>query len=279
MPLRDQPYLPLYIQDFMTDEKLIECSASATGIYIRIMCILHKQDKYGKLLLKQKYKQTPKQISNFAYQLATSLPYTFAEIESALNELLSEQVLHIDGEFLLQKRMVRDNEISEKRAKSGSKGGKKTTKKIASQFAQAKPQAKYENESEYESESKNEFNLGKSENPLPENNFPQIQIWIEELKTSDHVFQQKVMSAGIKISTTELIEALDDYEGLLAQYPAKQKVVDIYQFRIAALKHVKEYMTKKPIAKQKPMAEIIDKNKFKPYAEQQRQRQQDGRTN
>lgn len=121
--------------------------------------------------------------------------------------------------------------------------------------------------------------LGKSENPLPENNFPQIQIWIEELKTSDHVFQQKVMSAGIKISTTELIEALDDYEGLLAQYPAKQKVVDIYQFRIAALKHVKEYMTKKPIAKQKPMAEIITNDKFKQLGAEQRQRQQDGRTN
>ena len=58
MALRDQPYLPLYVQDFLTDEKLIECSASATGVYIRVMCIMHKSDPYGMILLKQKDKQT-----------------------------------------------------------------------------------------------------------------------------------------------------------------------------------------------------------------------------
>ena len=42
MALRDQPYLPLYVQDFLTDEKLAECSAMATGVYIRLMCIMHK---------------------------------------------------------------------------------------------------------------------------------------------------------------------------------------------------------------------------------------------
>lgn len=29
MALRDQPYLPLYVQDFLTDEKLRECSYEA----------------------------------------------------------------------------------------------------------------------------------------------------------------------------------------------------------------------------------------------------------
>ena len=42
MALRDQPYIPLYVQDFMTDEKLSECSAESTGVYIRVMCIMHK---------------------------------------------------------------------------------------------------------------------------------------------------------------------------------------------------------------------------------------------
>jgi hypothetical protein len=66
MALRDQPYIPLYIQDFLTDEKLIECSAQATGVYVRLMCIMHKSEDYGKILLRQKDKQKPKQIENFA---------------------------------------------------------------------------------------------------------------------------------------------------------------------------------------------------------------------
>jgi len=55
MALRDQPYLPLYVQDIMTDEKLNECSAASHGIYIKgIMCLMHKSETYGKIMLKHK---------------------------------------------------------------------------------------------------------------------------------------------------------------------------------------------------------------------------------
>ncbi len=54
MALRNQPYFPLYVQDFLTDEKLAECSAESTGVYIRLMCILHKSEEYGCILLKTK---------------------------------------------------------------------------------------------------------------------------------------------------------------------------------------------------------------------------------
>lgn len=132
MALRDQPYLPLYVQDFLTDEKLMECSASATGIYIRLLCIMHKSDEYGVILLKQKDKQTDNQIKNFAIKLAKYLPYSTDEIVSGITELLSEGVLQNGGNKLSQKRMIRDNEISLIRAKSGKKGGL---------FAQAKIKA------------------------------------------------------------------------------------------------------------------------------------------
>lgn len=144
MALRDQPYIPLYIQDFMTDEKLIECSAKATGVYVRLMCIMHKSEVYGKILLKQKDKQKPKQIENFAIKLGKQMPYSVQEVQDSLEELLSEQVLSIDGDFLIQKRMVNDNLLSLKRAEAGSKGGK---------FAQAKVKAKTLSKSEYEIES------------------------------------------------------------------------------------------------------------------------------
>ena len=171
MALRNQPYLPLYIQDFMTDEKLAECSAQATGVYIRIMCLMHKSETYGKVLLKQKHKQTDKQIKNFALMVARNLPYTSDVVLLGLEELLLEGVLQIEGDYLVQKRMVKDNDISEKRSVSGKLGGEKTKLKT-NKFAQAKVQANTEYEIEYENEIENEFktdSFGKSKNLLNNN--------------------------------------------------------------------------------------------------------------
>jgi len=164
MALRNQPYIPLYVQDFLTDEKLCECSASSTGVYIRLMCIMHKSDNYGKILLKQKHKQHQSIIKNFASILVRNMPYTIDVIESAITELLDEGVLQIEGDFLLQKRMVKSNEISEIRAKSGQIGGDKTQKrnrKLSSKFAKANIEAITENESVIENESKNEIIIKK----------------------------------------------------------------------------------------------------------------------
>jgi hypothetical protein len=153
MALRDQPYLPLYIQDFLTDEKLIECSAKATGVYVRLMCIMHKSEEYGKILLKQKDKQTSEQAKNFACKLAKQMPYSLDVVETSLIELLAENVIHIEGDFLCQKRMIKDNALSLLRAKSGKKGGKFAQAKI-----KAKPQAKTEYETDTEYEDDNVFN-------------------------------------------------------------------------------------------------------------------------
>ena len=147
MALRDQPYLPLYVQDFLTDEKLMECSASATGIYIRVICIMHKSEPYGTILLKQKDKQTDNQIKNFALKLAKYLPYNIDEIVKGLTELINEGVLQNGGNKLLQKRMIKDNELNIIRAKAGKKGGLKTQL-----FAKAKSEANTENENENENE-------------------------------------------------------------------------------------------------------------------------------
>ncbi|MGI6337851.1 MAG: hypothetical protein ACOXZV_00545 [Bacteroidales bacterium] len=152
MALRDQPYLPLYIQDFITDEKLIECSASATGVYIRLMCIMHKSDDYGMILLKQKDKQDQSTLQNFAIKIARFMPYTVTEIKDGLAELLENGVIQIIGSNkMVQKRMVRDNEISEIRSKAGKKGGLKTQ-----EFAKAKIKANTEIENEYDINKKKE---------------------------------------------------------------------------------------------------------------------------
>jgi hypothetical protein len=128
MALRDQPYLPLYIKDIMTDEKLIECSAEAHGIYLRLLCILHKQEKYGLLCLKQKYKQTESKILDFARMLVKQMPFSMEVIAKGLEELVSEDVIKIDEDFLYQKRMVKDGEISIMRTEVGKLGGSSVTK-------------------------------------------------------------------------------------------------------------------------------------------------------
>lgn len=149
MALRDQPYLPLYIQDYLTDEKLNECSASTQGIYIKIMCLMHKSETYGKILLKQKYKQNESTCLDFGLQLANHLPFSEAELSNAIKELLNENVCFLDGDYLCQKRMINDNNLSIIRAEAGKKGGEKTQEKNK-KFAKAKSKANTENEYEYE---------------------------------------------------------------------------------------------------------------------------------
>lgn len=172
MSLRNQPYIPLYVQDFMTDEKLNECSAAANGVYIRLMCLMHKSEEYGTILLKQKDKQNESNIQNFACKLVKNMPFTVEEIFNGLKELVEENVVHIEGDKLIQKRMIKDNYISEIRSNAGSKGGNKRKKEtqnedFASDFAQAKNEAKQQaktkqnTENEYENEIENETEIKK----------------------------------------------------------------------------------------------------------------------
>lgn len=147
MALRDQPYLPLYVQDFMCDEKLRECDAESVGVYIFLMCLMHKSEEYGAITLRdsdwEKYEKSHKQnesktpskneandeqkigaISVFAFRLEKQLPFHEDVIERGITELLSAGVLSMDGVTLYQKRMVQDGNLSEIRAKSGKRGGK-----------------------------------------------------------------------------------------------------------------------------------------------------------
>lgn len=133
MALKDQPYLPLYIKDFEGATKLRECNAEATGVYIRIMCLMHKSNPYGKILLEQKYQQEYQQMGEqkistcsdfvgaFAIKLKRHLPYSLLEIARGVCELLDNKVLYIEGDYIAQERMVKDGIISEKRAIAGKK--------------------------------------------------------------------------------------------------------------------------------------------------------------
>lgn len=150
MALRNQPYFPLYVQDYLTDEKLNNCSAATQGIYIKILCVLHKQDEYGCILFKQNPKQKLSKVEYFAYKLSKQLTFELNEIREALEELLEENVLSVDDEKLYQRRMVKDNKISEARSKAGKSGGGNPilSKDLFKQNHKQNP----ENENEFENE-------------------------------------------------------------------------------------------------------------------------------
>ena len=131
MALRNQPYIPLYVQDYLTDEKLNRCSPATQGVYIKILCVLHKCEPYGRVLFKQMDKQVVKQnlsmMQFFVYWFADQLAFRDKVIEDAIDELIDNDVLKIEqtdfGAILYQKRMVKDFEKSQARSEAGKKGG------------------------------------------------------------------------------------------------------------------------------------------------------------
>lgn len=167
MALRDQPYLPLYVQDVLTDEKLSCCSLSSIGVYFKVICVLHKSETYGGILFKQIPKQNFSTWQYFVWVLSKQTGIQEKEINDALDELTFFGVMQIDENyngngipFLYQKRMVKDCEISIKRALSAKKGGgnpqlkKEKNKEIL--FKQTSKQTDKQN-TEYEYTNENEY--------------------------------------------------------------------------------------------------------------------------
>jgi uncharacterized protein YdaU (DUF1376 family) len=153
MALRDQPYFPLYVQDYLTDEQLNICSWSTQGIYIKILCILHKQKEYGTILFKQNDKQNVSTCLDFASILIRLLPCQMDEMVKALEELIENGVLIIEGNKLYQKRMVKDGKISIARSTAGKIGGGNPN--LFKQKSKQKSKQNPEYENEYENENIN----------------------------------------------------------------------------------------------------------------------------
>lgn len=165
MALRDQPYFPLYVQDYLTDEKLNMCSASTQGIYIKMLCVLHKQGSYGSILFENLFKQNPKQnfsvYQKFAFVFAKQISFSFEEITDAIEELIHYGVIKIteNENELFQPRMKKDGQTSIKRSISAKNGGGNPKLKVKKEakilFKQKdKQNTEYVNEYEYVNDNK-----------------------------------------------------------------------------------------------------------------------------
>ena len=259
MALRDQPYLPLYIQDIMTDEKLNECSAATHGIFIKgIMCLMHKSEQYGKILLKQKDKQSTDQIKNFAVKMKKHLPYEVEEIQTALVELLTEKVLKIEGDSLCQKRMIEDNRISELRAQSGKKGAEKkdfakaNTKANQQANSPTNTQANSENEYESENESVSGIELKEKESEknsidesVPrESNDHMTEEWFAKIFDSNYMGSLTMPFRGLNLQQ-ELSDFKVKVRGAPSEY--KRDSGGIRNAFLYQLRQAREKKTGKPV--------------------------------
>lgn len=247
MAKRNDPFLPLYVNDFLSDEKLAECSAEATGVYIRLMCLMHKSEVYGTILLKQKYWQNSWQndefAKTFAKQLAKNLPYPPEVIYAGLTELLTEGVITAEGNSIVQKRMVKDAKISELRSKSGRMGAE-ARHGFAKGFAKAKVLANTENENRYNNESKI-GGVGESERS------DMIELWSDQvISLTDPVWESLLYREGLSIqSAAWFAEVVRDHQSLVSRY--KWKLDTQQDFRLSLLKHLKEQIKKRDEGKDK----------------------------
>lgn len=235
MALRDQPYLPLYVNDFVSDEKLRNCSAESTGVYIRLMCYMHRSQEYGKVLLRQNERQNERQVLNFAAVLAKQMPYGIDVIARSLDELLEYGIVYIDGDALCQKRMIKDGSISEIRSKSGKKGAESSNKRFMkeSSFAAAKRAAKAtakaaansENEDEDDIDTETEIKNGESNgfgkvmdfymdrlNPTPSSQI------VDDLKTYCETLDWDVVIHAMQIAIDERKFAWSYINAILRRY-------------------------------------------------------------
>ncbi len=203
MALRDQPYIPLYVQDYLSDEKLALCTYSTQGIYVRIMCVLHKSETYGGILFKQIPKQNFSSIQYFAFILSKQTGVDTSDMQDAIEELLFFDVLKIEEQnkvdFLFQKRMIKDFNISQARSKSAKKGGgnpllfkqnaKQTDKQSSKQTDKQNPEYEDENEDEDDIGFKEEKKGVTGERKTPKFDFKRslIEIGVSEKIASDWI--------------------------------------------------------------------------------------------
>lgn len=186
MALTNQPYLPLYVGDWMNNNKLKMCSPAAHGIMIAVMCIMHKEADYGTIQLKQKFKQTDSIVKNFALQITKLTAFDLAETEKPLQELINEGILTIEGNRMQCPRMVKDFELSVKRATAGRSGGLSTkNKNTAKTKKEAPPKAKQQANTENETATENEV-ITESKGKEGMGEKPQVQYPYE----SDEFMQQ-----------------------------------------------------------------------------------------
>lgn len=110
-----RPAFQFYPADWRKDAALQSCSIAARGLWIECMCIAHECEPYGYLTINGKA-MTAAQVGRLVGLSAKECTSLFAELEDA--GVLSRG----DDGAIFSRRMVRDEDIRQRRAAGGEAG-------------------------------------------------------------------------------------------------------------------------------------------------------------
>lgn len=111
-----RPSFQFYPSDWLRDTALRSCSIGARGLWIDLICYMHEGTPYGHLKVNDKV--------ILPANLARMVGETLEVVEGWLSELADAGVFQYDDNgSIFSKRMVRDEELRNKRASGGVLGG------------------------------------------------------------------------------------------------------------------------------------------------------------
>jgi hypothetical protein len=110
-----RPSFQFYPSDWLRDTALRSCSTGARGLWIDMICFMHEGSPYGYLKVADKV--------ILPSNLARMVGETMEVVEGWLNELKEAGVYDTDNGAIFSRRMIRDEELRQKRAEGGKLGG------------------------------------------------------------------------------------------------------------------------------------------------------------
>ena len=111
-----QPWMKWYPADWRSDEEVRNCSLAARGLWVEMLCIAHKAEPYGYVLINGR--------ALTSSQLAVQAGCSARDAEKFCAELEAAGVFSRDGDGrIYSRRMVRDQEKAERDARNGRGGG------------------------------------------------------------------------------------------------------------------------------------------------------------
>lgn len=122
MSRSQEPWMKFYPQDWRADEKLRLCSLAARGLWIEMLAIMHRSERYGHLLIGG---TVPTDV-----QLAVQAGASPEEVSALLRELSDAGVFsRAASGAIYSRRMTRDRKKAENARKNGKKGGNPNLRK------------------------------------------------------------------------------------------------------------------------------------------------------
>lgn len=110
-----RPSFQFYPSDWLRDTALRSCSTGARGLWIDMICFMHEGTPYGYLKVSDKV--------ILPSNLARMVGETLEVVEGWLHELEEAGVYDVDNGAIYSRRMIRDEELRQKRAEGGKLGG------------------------------------------------------------------------------------------------------------------------------------------------------------